>query len=359
MLLIIAATAGCSKPAEQSSSQSSGKPGATPVRLGLAQVTLNPIGAWIGKEHGFFAKEGLDTEITAIRGDTQAVQALLAGSSDLVIVGSVAAIAASAEGADVVSLATLGATMPYLLVTSPDIKTPKDLAGKRIGVSGTGLAVSSAAMEIALREFGMDRQRDGIIFLPAGSAGERTMAVTSGGIHATVLSVGQYPRIAKLEKEGKVRILSDLSKLDLRWDHCYLLTTGKYRDSHKDVIDRFLKALLQAHAFILNPANKPAVLASISKNLGYDNESDLNPEQIYEHIPNTVVRKPYSSDEAVQTLVNMLKNEFPNLSKVDVAKLLDKSFLRTLDDSGFIDSLYAGQTTSAPAAPEASAPATH
>jgi NitT/TauT family transport system substrate-binding protein len=315
----------------------------TPVRLGLAQVTLNPIGAWIGKEKGFFEKEGLAAELTLLHGGTQAVQALLAGSTDLVVVGSVAAIAASAEGADVVSLATLGSTMPYLLVTSPEIKTPKDLAGKRIGVSGTGLAVSSAAMEIALQPFGMDRKRDGIIFLPAGSPGQRILAVSTGGIHATVLSVGQYPRIAQMEKEGKVRILSDLSKMDLRWDHCYLLTTARYRDSHKDVIERFMKALLEAHAFILNPANKPAVLASITKNLGYEQENDLSADQIYEHIPETVVRKPYSSDEAVQTLVNLLKNEFPSLIKVDVSRLLDKSFVKKLDDSGFIDSLYAGK----------------
>lgn len=308
------------------------------INLGLAQVTLNPIGAWIADEEGFFVKQGLEAHLTLIRGDTQALQALLAGSVDVVVVGSVAAIGASAEGADVVSLATLGSTMPYLLVSSPKIRSPKGLAGKRIGVSGTGLAVSSAAVEIALREFGLDRKRDGIILIPAGSSSERIMGVSTGGIHATVLSVGQYPRIASLEEEGQLRILADLSKLNIRWDHCYLLTTRRFRDANPETLEGVLKAIVEAHAFILNPENEQAVMTSIVKNLMYEEESV---EQIYDYVPSTVARKPYSSREAVRTLVALLNEDFPSLAKVDVDKLLDDSFLRELDESGFIDSLYA------------------
>jgi ABC-type nitrate/sulfonate/bicarbonate transport system substrate-binding protein len=199
--------------------------------------------------------------------------------------------------------------------------------------------VSSAAVDIALKEFGLDRRRDGIIFLPAGSSNERLTAVTTGGIHATVLSVGQYPRIASLESQGKLRILADLSKLRIDWDHCYLLTTGRFRDANRDTVERLVKSIVQAHAFILDPRNKEAVKASIARNLGYGAEQELTADQIYDHIPSTVVAKPYPSEKAVLTLVNLLKDEFPNLSKVDVKRLLDPSFLQKLDRDGFIDSL--------------------
>lgn len=308
----------------------------TRLTLGQSFVALNGISGWIAKEQGFFENYGLDVTLTLIRGDTQGVQALLGRSVDFLMVGAVAAMAANAAGADVITLATLGSTIPYILVTVPEIQSPQDLKGKRVGVSGTGLSVSRAAMEIALRDFGLEPKRDGIVFLPAGSASERVVALTTGGIQATVLSMAQHPRVAQLESEGKLRVLADLSELNISWDHDFILTTGAYRNSHPDVIERFMKAIVEANAFILSPVNKQAVLQSIATNL----KSEELAEEIYAYVPKTVVPRPYSSMEAISTVADVLSEDFPSLAKLKVERLVDSSFLRRLDESGFIASLY-------------------
>ncbi len=308
----------------------------TQVTLGQAFVALNGISAWIAKEQGFFEKYGLDVTISLIRGDTQGIQALVGGSVDFLMAGAVAAMAANAEGADVIALATLGSVMPYILVAVPEIQSPQDLKGKRIGVSGTGLSVSRAALEIALRNFNLEPRRDGIVFLPTGSASERVMAVTTGGIHATVLSMAQHPRVARLEREGKLRVLADLSELNISWDHDFFLTTEAYRDAHQDVVEGLMKAILEASAFILDPVNKESVLQSIATNLSADELA----EEIYVYVPKTVDARPYPSKDSISTVADILSQDFPSLEKLDVDRLVDSSFLLQLDESGFIDSLY-------------------
>ena len=57
-----------------------GGPPLTKLLVGQTFVNAVPTGFWVAKEKGFFRKYGLDLNFTLFRGDTQGVQALVAGN---------------------------------------------------------------------------------------------------------------------------------------------------------------------------------------------------------------------------------------------------------------------------------------
>jgi ABC-type nitrate/sulfonate/bicarbonate transport system substrate-binding protein len=64
--------------------------------------------AWVAKEAGYFAAEGLDVELIRVGGSTRMVAAMLGGSAPVIQAGASAAIAATGAGSDVVIIAATG-----------------------------------------------------------------------------------------------------------------------------------------------------------------------------------------------------------------------------------------------------------
>ena len=52
------------------------------------------------------------------------------------------------------------------------------------------------------------------------------------------------------------------------------------------------------------------------------------------------LKKPYPSAKGLQTVLTNLSKKIPEAGKVSPERFIDRSFLKELDDSGFIDDLY-------------------
>ncbi len=52
-------------------------------------------------------------------------------------------------------------------------------------------------------------------------------------------------------------------------------------------------------------------------------------------------RKPYASFDGLRNIQRLLKSRNPKLEKIKVEELVDEQFVRRLDESGFIDKVYA------------------
>lgn len=304
------------------------------VEVGLAFDAPAAAGFWVAEDQGLFAKYGLDVRITRIQGSTQGMQALLAGQVDVLLGSPAQGIAVAASGTDVRSIATLGPKMPYVLAARPEVASPQDLKGKRLGVSAAGLSTDRVALLIVLDHFGLDPQRDGIVFVNAGGQSQRVAALVAGSIHATVLDP---LRAAAVVARG-MRVLADLAELGVPWDHDVVLVTGRTAQNRREMLDRLLRALVEANAFILNPANAEAVKRSLARGLALTEARQI--DEAYDlTVRLYVVRKPYPQMEAARALVNALRNDFPELARADLNRHIDPSFLEALDKSGFIDSL--------------------
>ena len=92
---------------------------------------------YYGKERGFFAAEGIDLTINEGRGSANTVQVVAAGSDTFGMADSSSLIATAAKGAEIKSVMSLLNSTGYSVVSlaEANIKSPKDLEGKRVAVS--------------------------------------------------------------------------------------------------------------------------------------------------------------------------------------------------------------------------------
>lgn len=308
----------------------------TTISVAQPFVNVLPAGLWVAKDRGFFRKYGVDLQIITFRGSTQGMQAMLAGQVGILLGSPGQGLAADAEGQDVVGLGTLGGKMPYFFVARPEIKTPADLRGKKIGVSGTGLSAARIAVILALNRLGLDLKRDNIVLVPTGTVPERVTGLRTNAIQATVVDRTDTP-VSAIKAFG-FTILADLSTLNIPWEQDILMTTRRYLQANRAAVAGLMQGFVEGNAYVLDPRNKRASLRIIAENLQFDNVEQAAP--LYDDaVANFIVRKPYVSRDALVALVGIVKDEFPELQKVNLDQFIDSSILRQLDQSGFIDHL--------------------
>ena len=91
---------------------------------------------YYGKDKGYYAAEGIDLTINEGRGSANTVQVVAAGSDTFGLADSSSVILTAAKGADIKSVMSLLNTTGYSVVSlaEANIKTPKDLVGKKVAV---------------------------------------------------------------------------------------------------------------------------------------------------------------------------------------------------------------------------------
>ena len=112
------------------------------------------------------------------------------------------------------------------------------------------------ALLVGLRRFGIDADKGQATIVAAGQEPERIAGLSTGAIAATVISP-EYR--TKLEQLG-VNMLADLRTLNIPWETSSVITTAKNVQTKRDMLERVVRAILQAHAFILNPANRERIV---------------------------------------------------------------------------------------------------
>ncbi len=310
--------------------------GLATVTMALPFVNVLPAGFWAAKDRGFFRKYGIDLQIVTFRGSTQAMPALLAGQVSVMLGSPGQGLAAAAAGEDVIGLATIGPKMPYFFMARPEIRSPPDLRGKTIGISGTGLSAARIATILALKRFGLEPRRDNITLVPTGTMPERLAALLNNAIQGTVIDRTETPPSA-LSGSG-LTLLADFGQFNIPWEHDIVMTTRRYLAANRAVVEGLLKGLLEGNAYILAPQDKRVVLRIIAEQLHLDNVQRA--ETLYQDaVANFIVRKPFINRKTLATMVDVVADEFPALLKVDLDRFVDDSILVQLDRSGFIDRL--------------------
>jgi hypothetical protein len=95
---------------------------------------------------------------------------------------------------------------------------------------------------------------------------------------------------------------------------------------------------LESEAFIFGPANKGTAMAILKK---YLRINDQEAEEGYKDVITGLDRKPHASLAGLRNVQRLMKLRNPNVEKVKVEDLVDDRFMKKLDQSGFIDEMYA------------------
>jgi NitT/TauT family transport system substrate-binding protein len=308
------------------------------VNIGTASVTSSALTLWIAQEQGIFKKYGVETQTILLRGGTTMIASLMASDIDLAFTTGVPVLGAASQGTDIKMLTCTSNRLSWKLVANPKIKKGDDLRGKRIGVQSI---VGSTWMNsmLALEVLGLEPKRDHIDFLPTGDPPTMSQALEVGRIDAAVLD----PALSRSLVSKGFTLLVDLAQEKVFFPGLGFGATQAYIDQNKQVVEHVVTALIESIAFVLAPANKPAVLKSIMKNLRLQDLSLA--EEGYQDQLLLLIRKPYPSLEALRNAQRLMGLQNPKIAALKIEEIVDPRFVQKLDKSGFIDRLYASRNS--------------
>jgi ABC-type nitrate/sulfonate/bicarbonate transport system substrate-binding protein len=306
-----------------------------PVKSIVAHAAVNArvLPLWVAKDQGFFSKYGVPADTIFIRQAPTLVAALTSGDIQIGYTGGTAVLGSAASGSDLKILAAFTNRVTYDVVARKGIKSPEDLRGKIFGVQSIGGTVWMGAI-LALEHFGLDPNRDKISLIAAGDQSVLAQALVTGTIDATVLD-GVMSRTLR---ENGYPILAELSKLNIPISSVGIVAKASYIQSNSQTVENLLKALLESEAFIFGPSNKDRAMAILKR---YLRINDQEAEEGYKDVINGLDRKPHANLAGLRNVQRLMKLRNPAVEKVKVEDLVDDRFMKKLDQSGFIDEMYA------------------
>jgi NitT/TauT family transport system substrate-binding protein len=296
------------------------------------RIVYNALGGsmapvWVAQELGLFAKHGLQHSLNYLAATT-AVQALAAGSEEIGLVGN-QGIDVALEGADTVYVASTVSRFIFQLYGDPSIKSVHDLKGKVVAATQPA-ASTDYATRMVLRRFGLVPDKD-VKIIYAGNMPALVSMLKAGNAQAGIMSV---PTIFQAQELGLKQIVN-VTELNIPFIFVGVATTRKMIQQKPEAITRFLRAYTESIAIIKR--DKETALKAIGKFLKTDNRRAL--DGIYDEYGNVFQRVPLMTKETVQAVLDVAKN--PKAQQMKPEEFIDNSFLQKLEDSGFINSLYA------------------
>ncbi|HEX6511381.1 MAG TPA: ABC transporter substrate-binding protein [Chloroflexota bacterium] len=313
-----------SAPAPASAAAKASAP-VTHVQLANSSLSGDAIPMWFAKENGVFQKHGLDVNIQLISGASASMSTLVSGKMEFGNLGGSAVLSSAAGGAQVVVLATGSPVMPYKLYVPAEVKTPADLKGKKVDLGTIGSAVD-VATKVGLRQLGLDPEHD-VVFVTTGSHEAATTALMNGAIQARM---DNPPGSVELDARGFHPLL-DLASQKVPAANSTLDVTRAYLDGHRDVVQRMVDSLVEANARAR--ADKAGTVSVLKKYYKSDDSHAM--EVAYDFWMNEVIPPlPFPKTEQFKDSQDDLARDNPAVKTVDVAKLLDTSFVQSAANRG-------------------------
>ncbi|HLA34750.1 MAG TPA: ABC transporter substrate-binding protein, partial [Rhodocyclaceae bacterium] len=134
---------------------------------------------------GFFKDEGIDVDKIQMQ-PAVAVKALVSGDVNYLLAWG-SALRAAVTGVPIKAVLGMVSRPLHVLVARPEIKTPKDLKGKIIGVDSVAGTVDYLS-RVAVRHFGLEPERD-VKIIVTGESSIRLAALHAGSIDATPIDI--------------------------------------------------------------------------------------------------------------------------------------------------------------------------
>lgn len=295
------------------------------IRVNSAYTGESPtqLVAFLAKETGIFAKNGLAVQVIRTTSSI-AVMGLLSGEMAILQVAAPTVISADLRGSDAVYVAAGVVTLDYWLMSGKNIKNGAQLKNGIIGSSDLSGA-SFIASRFAARKVGLDPDKE-IAIIRSGGTPERLVALRTGRIQATLLSP---PTSFIAQKEG-FNFLTDVTNLPFQ--HNGVVTTRKFIRENPDTVRRYVKS--QVEAVHIMKTNRELGLKVLTKFLGRQKSYDVSMgEEVYP-------RKQYPTLAGIATVLEAMAKDNPKAKEAKPEDFVDLRFIRELDESGYIDSLY-------------------
>ena len=234
---------------------------ATKITLLFTQGANN-LGAYVGKDQGFFEKHGLDVDVTPTANGSLISASLVADAAQIGTLTPSILLEADEQGLDLVAIAGM-ATYPtnspaaIMARTGSGIKTAQDMIGRKVGVPGLGGALDVLARNW-VKTGGVDYHKVNWVevqfpqMIDGLKAGLVDAVVTAEPFNTRIKSIDAGYFVAEAEgPKGTATLI--------------YTATRAWTKKNPEALAEFRAAIEDAYTFARNPANAASVKESIAK----------------------------------------------------------------------------------------------
>jgi len=250
-VLALGTAAACAEPP---SGASSGADGLTTVRLANTKYGAELLPVTAGLKLGIFAKHGVDLQVTTAKSSEIATSALVSGRQDLGLMQGAFVVSADAAGASLKMVGSLMDELDYHIITSKDVTSLEQLAGKKMGNPGPNNG-NTATMKAVLDSAGV---------------GADSMTYVTVGVQAAILAALQADQVqagllvAPFTIQARAAGLNDLGTVEKyvpKMTAAAVAGDAKYLERNPDAVRRFLAGMVESTRWVAdNPAEAIEIL---------------------------------------------------------------------------------------------------
>lgn len=286
----------------------------------------------LAKQLGMYEKHGLDAELINFKGGSVALTAVLGGSADVVSGYYDHCVNLKGKNKDMMSVVIYDQFPGLVLVVSPkqtaNIKSIKDLSGKKVGVSAPGSS-TDFFLKYLLRKEGVDPSKVAVIGV--GLDDTAVAAQEQGQVDAAVML---DPAVTLLQGKYKdLRILADtrtekdtLAVFGGRYPGGAIYSTTDWVEKHPKESQAIANALVETLHWI-HAHSAEEIMAKMPKEF-----VGANPQLYLAALKNTIPM--YSKDgrmdpKGAQAVLDVFSQSVPDIAKanVDLATTYTNAFV--------------------------------
>jgi len=286
---------------------------------------------WIAKEVGFFKKQGLDVKLVFIASGPTGTTSLLAGETDVGIIGGFAPTRAIVGGAkDLVMVGQSKTRMTGNIVGKKEIATVQDLKGKRLGIDRIGSNPDMFA-QASLARFGIDTLKD-LQYVQLGNIGNGIPALKGGTIDALIAGA---PHDLFAQRLG-FRVILDITALKIPFAVTVLASARHTVERKQQELAKFMRAYAEAiHYFLTNPEGTSRIVTKYTK---------VEDREIVAYsidLESKAMEKTLQIDpKGIDLILGIIAKTVPQAASAKVEDFYDPRFSNELRDSGFLKKLW-------------------
>lgn len=283
--------------------------------------------AYIAEEKGYFKKRDLDSKIVTFSRSND-INALVSGDIQFDQTSPDKVIHSALGGFPVKMVMATTRGLNLALVVHPSIKSASDLKGKSVAITSfAGLPYTG--LLLCLKELGLTKEQ--VVPLNIGGKAARFEALLSGKVPAAILDP---PYTTMAAKEG-FKLIVDLAPLDVPYLRNIVAVSEKSLREDGRTIAKFVEALSEGIQFYRNKTNKDENMRILAKYLRVPlDKNRAMVEEGYETYRDMLLKKPHDDPGAMKILLEVIAESNPKAKNVNLAALIDSSFVERLDREG-------------------------
>jgi len=287
------------------------------VRMGSSSTNVSFLALYTALHRGFFKDEGIDLEIVYMPANLASTAVL---NGDIDYNGAVTGTIGAAVRGQPMKVLLFTVAKPLLfLMSTKDIKDPKQLKGKKIAGSSPGGSATLIADKV-LKHFGLDSGRDVSLLPMGGSAASRYAVLETHVVDASFLSVPE--NIIALEKGyNELVFAGDV----VEFPQNGFGTSEKKIRENSDEVYRMVRATLRGLQFVWDKNNQEAVTNVLMKQWRVNDR--WMAAEMSKQVSRVLTKDAYVKPESVQVLIDLARESAKVTKPVSVTEVVDYSFL--------------------------------